>query len=1734
MSFTSVPSKRSGSYFSVQLFMYTFQMILSSQGIPSHILRIREGVPAGTVLIPDLLTFLQGQAQGPVVNYGTSSKSDGETLLAIGNAVMPGANWFTVSQHSRSLIVKTPPDRDALCPTKFKMPETAIAIDRGGVEFQDFSFSPELKNGNGADCVLELSIIHGSPTNPSFDTISVILEDVNDHAPSFSKTRLSEDDSDEFVITVEETVSPTASNKGMVSELQSSQNFQKIPLPLATDPDYGLNGIRGYRLEGQDSYLFRLEVGLPAETSQTQEYDFGYDKSAMYTRTKSSQLWLVPADSVNGGRNPFPGGGLDREYRSEYHLVLVAFDGGTPQRTGRLPIRLVVKDVNDHAPQFDQTMYSGQISENDPPGHTVFEFSAQDEDCDVGNARISFRIPGERRSKIHHSLGPTDNTIDQMTSEMAALSDAQLAAAQLFAVEQVTKGYEDGSSILSSGRKNATYGRLIIRHQTKESLRKAAAYAISVARRQDPSAKTGSHSSYPLPGLNYAGNQDNSVKLEFLIEAMDHGHPKQLSSRVPASIQITDVNDHPPKIFVSYLKQSSRSGGGLVSTARQSWGQVTENLGRAMVAQITVTDEDAIFAETDIMCNTNDSRFTLEEIGSGGGIGADLNNVWLKSGSSLFHDSEKSAANALPSMQRSRRAIVPTKAYKLMCNTPLDRESGTSRPNVVEFALTCADNALNHLPGGQLTTQVLIQIMIEDANDNNPVFDQLHYAFHVPENHPALTSSSSSNIEGADRFYVGQVRANDADEGLNAAIEYRLASNPSSSMELDQVTGKLYVIRPFDRESVTDVAFQVLAIDCRQDNRSESSSFKTNVRRTGTADVRLIVDDVNDSPPVFQEMNYHFEVEEGLDLIRVGQVWATDADQGEAARVSYRLAVGPNFRYKEFTPSPLSMNQIGSNPNHLYDEALEVTTHFQIDPTNGMIHLKGRLDRERRAHYEFIVLAVDNPRALPAKYDRTASGKQGEVVQFTATATVLITVLDVNDNPPQIISPRNHVEFTLSPDLLIAGNTVFTIRATDPDLGENGTIEYALLQVEDDVGIWAKMDETVSNTGVNSSDSIQYQSNETKKGKNRTRNSVDSFPFAVDRTAGICYLRENLPPLDVEGPHAYQLRIRAYDLGRLQSLNSSLVVRVVRQPYESRNGLMPGSHAQGKGNAMLSNSNMDEESSLRFTSGDGALIDGKTGTWTGGGQARISDRTMVVILSTVFILLLLTTIVLLLLVRYRRLFLRNIAFPNGHANGSPIDKPNIGYAAAKPFNAHSSPSGANGLFSEVVSAPWVNTSSSPVDSPESFSYPTIYNAAVSQNLSPSRVCFKAPAVCWSPQGTLCKSPMFHQVLRNDGSLFRTPPAQTRGSAAYTLGMRPNAHNIQITSKAKQQLFASPMCVGMQRNFVLENTALRDEADEDYRTINLETRVNNLRELGPHISSATLNRPNGLTALNSSLLLSNSWARVTPVQTPTNINRNSMLRRSAISLENLSGNVDTSVSKDYSQLVHFAASPVLVRDGRPSRDTDTVSYRTNEYQSLSHFTDETKPPTSVGFERPDVQRVNTTSLLTQARGGSGQGGVMSSPRRAPFAFEPEGTRATKSNGSGLQSDFLTSDSLCSADPFFPTFVEKRSPAKAAGTPNPNRTKQQTKGRKHSILKFSRNEPKQNLVTFDNPLSHDKNLLGDSVTRSHQSEEGFELLQSFQRSANSPKKSTLPSNGEDHAEDEKSPSHQSKANLAGSFV
>lgn len=193
-----------------------------------------------------------------------------------------------------------------------------------------------------------------------------------------------------------------------------------------------------------------------------------------------------------------------------------------------------------------------------------------------------------------------------------------------------------------------------------------------------------------------------------------------------------------------------------------------------------------------------------------------------------------------------------------------------------------------------LTGEARVRIVIEDANDNPPRFEQDSYA----------TSISGGVGPG---FFVTRVIATDPDESDVGKLRYSISSGQGREyFQVDPKSGVLTISRQvgLERGKVYDLGVEV-----------------TDGKSTAETSVRVVIGDTNDHSPVFDQeiytVSFHENYPEGT---FVTMVTATDEDSGNYARLRYTI------------------------------DDLEAEKKFTIDAETGMIYSRLTFDRENSSH----------------------------------------------------------------------------------------------------------------------------------------------------------------------------------------------------------------------------------------------------------------------------------------------------------------------------------------------------------------------------------------------------------------------------------------------------------------------------------------------------------------------------------------------------------------------------------------------------------------------------------------------------------------------------------------------------------------------------------------------------------------------------------------------------------------
>uniref|UniRef100_A0A3Q3VQL5 Cadherin domain-containing protein n=1 Tax=Mola mola TaxID=94237 RepID=A0A3Q3VQL5_MOLML len=387
--------------------------------------------------------------------------------------------------------------------------------------------------GRKASCVLKQELVLENPLE--LHRISLHVQDINDNSPQFKKNSI----------------------KYEISE--SASKGSRYRLDEAHDADIGQNAIQGYSIETNDN--FRLNVITKSGGG------------------KYSELVLEKE--------------LDREQKQDLTIVLVATDGGSPQRSGTAVIHVTVLDANDNAPVFSQAVYKASLPENSPLDTLVVTVSATDPD-EGPNGDITYNFDHVAQDYVSlFSLDPKTGairvigSIDYETDNSFELriraKDVPGLTSYCTVIIDVTDVNDNPpaislKSLFNPIPENVSPGSQvgIINVQDRDSGTNRQVHCSiqqNVPFKLVPSIKN-------YYSLVTTGQLDRELVSEYniTITATDEGSPP-LSSSKTVHLSVADINDNPPvfeeQSYSAYVSENNKPGSTLCSvTARDpDWRQ---------------------------------------------------------------------------------------------------------------------------------------------------------------------------------------------------------------------------------------------------------------------------------------------------------------------------------------------------------------------------------------------------------------------------------------------------------------------------------------------------------------------------------------------------------------------------------------------------------------------------------------------------------------------------------------------------------------------------------------------------------------------------------------------------------------------------------------------------------------------------------------------------------------------------------------------------------------------------------------------------------------------------------------------------------------------------------------------------------------------------------------------------------------------------------------------------------
>ncbi|XP_031340977.1 cadherin-related tumor suppressor [Photinus pyralis] len=717
-------------------------------------------------------------------------------------------------------------------------------------------------------------------------------------------------------------------------------------------------------------------------------------------------------------------GRIDREFKNNYTLQVTARDRGDPPRSTRTEIFVKILDENDNSPVFDPKQYSASIAENASIGASVLQVSATDID-DGLNGRVRYSISAgdtNRDFSIAEDTGVVrvaKNLNYERKSRYVLTVIAEDCAGDITGDIVRTDSAEISISVSDINDNPPTFlDSPYLAYVMENVIPPNGGYVITVQAYDADTPPFNSLVKYFIKEgdtdvfrINASTGEislvralDREIQAEYTLSlvAMDTGSPP-LTGTGTVRIIVQDVNDHSPEfkrqMYHATIAENNPTGSWVltpVATDRDSgpnakirYSLLGDKVNRFKVDQ----DTGVITTTTQLDREDTDTYFLtlMAQDCSPTEPRAAAVNLTI----TVSDENDNSPVFSSPSFEIY--IADNTKAGQFVFGAKAT-DNDIGRNSKITYSLTGQHSknfSINPETGVIKAAQHLQKIhsgvfnLEIEATDGGKVprkaSTELKVFLKLSGLFPSFVQSVETNFVLAENIEEGKlittVKATSPKKGLVGNVRFAIAGgNIGDAIKIDKTTGEVQVAgKGLDYETSAQYKIWVEAKD--SDNPPLTSVLQLNINVT----------DANDNPPILSSPLYNASVlEEESPPLLVVKVSASDADSGENGQVTFRLL-------DDFDGS------------------------FEMDSESGEIYTNTKLDREETAAYELIVEAID----------------QG-TPQLTGSATVLVTVLDKNDNPPRFTRLFS-VNVTENAEI---GSFVIRVTSSDQDIGENANATY--------------------------------------------------------------------------------------------------------------------------------------------------------------------------------------------------------------------------------------------------------------------------------------------------------------------------------------------------------------------------------------------------------------------------------------------------------------------------------------------------------------------------------------------------------------------------------------------------------------------------------------------------------------------------------------------------------------------
>ncbi|MFT7807568.1 protocadherin-23 isoform X1 [Arapaima gigas] len=713
---------------------------------------------------------------------------------------------------------------------------------------------------------------------------------------------------------------------------------------------------------------------------------------------------------------------LDREEVDMYELKIVASDFGAPPLWSEKTFLIKVRDINDSPPVFDEDIYVVNVSEDVFPGSALLKVQAKDLDEGLNSAvhysvlkeKNGYPVTIDPKSGLITTVAPLDHEKESVIHFSVIAVDGGVpplstTAAVILYVEDVN----DNEPVFEKQLYNVSFpehspvGSCFLQVSATDADgdhfgRLRFSLVVGFDRHNKHQPFDINPDSGDICVAQDIDRETGQVDYDVLVKAEDQGG---LSSQAYIHIEVEDMNDNRPVFnpekYVTSISCHTPPGTEILNVIAAdadsgTFGHISYDLLPGDMSSLFIVD-----ASTGTMYLTSPISH----------LGTTSIKLYVSA-----HDGEGLSstrpADITVNILRSEPAPTIFQRSRYSFSVPEDAPVGTPVGMVqassstsgylmetLSYKISSGDPQGHfqvHPQSGLLSTcQVLDResqpyflLVLQSYTSTSPIYSstQVNISIADVNDNPPVFSCDWDTITVSQGTVPGTAlyiaHAHDKDTGINGQIQYSLHDSGASLFIIDAHLGTIFLNQSLLEVGTSTYSLRIQAED--EGTPALASFMMLSVAIDGMASKEGLA---------FETLIYQVEMSESAQKqSRVIQVRAHEKDLQTPSGVSYSL---------------LPASQL---------------LPFRIHAKSGWMVLDQILDYESVPTYRFQVAATNS--------------------KSTATATVIVTVIDENDNAP--VFTQGSYFYTI-PESSSPHNLVGTIKATDRDSGRNSELSYILL-----------------------------------------------------------------------------------------------------------------------------------------------------------------------------------------------------------------------------------------------------------------------------------------------------------------------------------------------------------------------------------------------------------------------------------------------------------------------------------------------------------------------------------------------------------------------------------------------------------------------------------------------------------------------------------------------------------------